>query len=98
MRFERVERDCPWLSLQYHDLRVAWRTEGVRLLVTPESCPPRPADPRSRPFAAGAFVGSIAVGDGALSDGTTRVEFSSFLPDGRVGELLATLQPMTAPS
>jgi hypothetical protein len=98
LRFERIERDCPWLSLQYHDLRVAWRTEGVRLVVTPESCPPLPADPRSRPFAAGAFVGSIALGNGTLSDGRTRVEFSSFLPDGRVGELLATLQPLTAPS
>lgn len=86
---------CPFLSLQYHDLRAAWRSEGMSLLVTTADCP-GPTDPRGHPFSTGAFTGTIVLGDGVVSDGTTQVRFHSFLPDHRAAELLASLQPFAS--
>jgi hypothetical protein len=93
----RPPTDCQWLELQYHDIAEAWRSEGLSMFVTSAACPDAAAaDPRAHPFAVGTFTGSIGMGDGVLSDGTTRVRFASFLPDGRAAALLASLQPFSA--
>ena len=81
---------CPGLSLQYHDLRAAWRS--MSLFVTTADCP-GPTDTRGHPFTIGAFSGTIVRGDGVVSDGTTQVRFQSFLSEERAAALLSFLQP-----
>ena len=93
----RPPTDCQWLELDYHDLAVAGRSEGLSLFVTSAACPhPAGADPRAHPFSVGAFTGNMVMGDGVLSDGTTRIRFISFLPSDRAAALLASLQPFSA--
>lgn len=89
-------QDCDWMELRYEDLG-GWRSEGMSLVVTPASCPdPVLADVRAQPFTVGSFSGTMFLGDGVMTDGTTRVRFVSFLPSDRAAALLASLRPFSA--
>lgn len=96
VRLGRSPQRCVWLSLDYRDLR-AVVGGSLQLGVTTSACAAGPDRIGAAPFRAGRFGGWIEEwsegSNGAVSDGTTHVSFSSDLPAGELARLLVSLRP-----
>jgi hypothetical protein len=95
----RPSSTCTWVSLDYRDLRAV--SEGsLGLTTTTQACMADGRtgdDTRGRSLRIGSFRGKVDEqwdrSVGSVSDGTTRVTFSSDLPVDELAALLASLRP-----